>query len=66
MSIAQRILRIVHPKAEGERMKMREALARATAEAEDVTRTVKLDAEALRKYLAENCTINCHRKVHRQ
>ncbi len=57
MNIAQKILRFIHPKDEAERMRVRAAIARATAEAEDVTRTVELDAERLKRWLAENCKI---------
>ena len=54
MKLAQKILRFVHFEDEDERMKLREAIARAAAEAEDVTRTVQLDGEALKKWLQEN------------
>lgn len=54
MNLAQRILRLIHPKVEEERMQIRQAIARACAEAEDVTRTVNLDAEALQKWLFEH------------
>ena len=54
MTFAQTLLRLCHPKAEKERMQMRRVLARAQAEAEDVTRTVKLDSERLQTWLREN------------
>ena len=56
MTLAQQILRFVHPEVEKERMEMREAMARAKAEAEDVTRTTSLDGAALQKWLLENAS----------
>lgn len=55
MNFAQRILKIFHEKDEAERMKLRKAIARATAEAEDVTRTVSLDGPRLQAWLKANC-----------
>ena len=57
MNLAQRILRLIHPKDEEQRMKMRQAISRASAEAEDVVRTVSLDGEALKKWLLENVNV---------
>ena len=54
MKLAQKILRLIHPEAEAERMIVRAAIARASAEAEDVTRTVALDGDALRRWLLQN------------
>ena len=64
MTLAQQILRFVHPEVEKERMEMREALARATAEAEDVTRTVSLDADALREWIAKQ--VQTPSEIHEQ
>lgn len=55
MTLTQWILRFIHPQAEAERVRMREALARAQAEAEDVTRTVNHDSERLTAWLAAHC-----------
>ena len=54
MNLTQRILRFLHPKAEAERMELRQAIARACAEAEDVTRTVTLDGPRLQEWLRKN------------
>ena len=51
MKLARRILRFLHPEDEAERMKLRHTISRALAEAEDVTRTVKLDGDRLREWL---------------
>ena len=51
MKLAQRILRFCYRQDEDERMEVRNAIARAAAEAEDVVRTVKLDGERLREWL---------------
>ena len=45
MRLSQRILKIFHPREEGERMELREAVARASAEAEDLTRTVSMNRD---------------------
>lgn len=54
MLLHQRILRILFPQIELERMQFREWLARANAEAEDLNRTLKTDghaiAEGVKKY----------------
>ena len=57
MNLSQRILRLIHPKDEAERMQVRAAIARAAAEAEDLTRTVNHDGERLTAWLAEHCKI---------
>ena len=55
MNLAQRILRLIHPKDEEQRMEMRGQIARAAAEAEDLTRTtLTMDCESLRRWLDEN------------
>ena len=54
MKLAQTILRLIHPKAEAERMRVRAAISRAAAEAEDLTRTCTLNGPALKAWLAEN------------
>ena len=54
MKLALRILRFIHPKAEAERMIVRAAIARAAAEAEDLTRTCTLNGPALKTWLTEN------------
>ena len=68
MTLAQKILRMFHPKSEHERMKVRETMARAQAEAEDVTRTMQQDSTALRLWLSrkrgfkvfsEHCEYRC-------
>ena len=55
MTLMQKILRLIHPKDEAERMQMRQAISRASAEAEDVVRTVSQDGDALKRWLAEHC-----------
>lgn len=50
MKLAVRLLKKLFPKRERERCELREALAYATAHAEDTTRELsKLDADQLRK-----------------
>ena len=49
MTFAMRILRFFHPTTERERMEMREALARAQAEAEDLTRTIHDNSDGLKR-----------------
>ena len=58
MKLAHRILRFIHPRDEEERMELRQAIARACAEAEDLTRTVTTDGDALKKWLAQNSNGN--------
>ena len=52
MNLSKRILKFLHPQDEAQRMNFRMAVARATAEAEDVTRTINTDATAMRVWLA--------------
>lgn len=58
MNVAQKLLRFFHPDVEAERMRMRKVIAEASAISEDVTRTVTIDREELKKYLQENCAMN--------
>lgn len=58
MNLAQKILRVFHPEAEEERMRMRQVIAEASAVSEDVARTVTLDRHELERFLRENCAKN--------
>ena len=51
MNLALRFLKFCHPKAEKDRMKMRLMLAKAQAEAEDLTRTVNGNFDELKCWL---------------
>ena len=53
MKIGQRILQLLHPHAEADRMRYREAVVRAAAEAEDLTRTLSMSSDDFRRMMEE-------------
>ena len=59
MKLSQRILNFLHPQSEGERVKVREAMSRALAEAEDVAKTIELKRDDICKQLRkeERCVV---------
>ena len=53
MTISKRVLRFLSPKHEDDRQKFRMALSKTMANAEDITRTVKLMNGHMAEHIAE-------------
>ena len=51
MKLAQRVMKWLHPEDEAERMKLRMLISQASAAAEGVTRTVRIDGDQLREWI---------------
>lgn len=54
MSLGKRILRMISPKDEAQRMELRLALDTVDAHTEDLTRTLTIDGAELRRRIAEH------------